>query len=73
MCEPAVDYEMSAVDAVKAQQSRVSELLRHFYRTTLPEVRVAFSLKVNLTALFSIRGDTNTLNFVKTLQEVAAC
>ncbi|CDJ59158.1 hypothetical protein EMWEY_00055840, partial [Eimeria maxima] len=31
------DYEAATVNAVRAQQARVGELLRHFYSTTLPE------------------------------------
>ncbi|KAL8432537.1 hypothetical protein ACSSS7_004534 [Eimeria intestinalis] len=32
-----LDYELTTVNAVRARQARVGELLRHFYSTTLPE------------------------------------
>lgn len=48
----SVDYEAATVNAVRAQQARVGELLRHFYNTTLPEVTLHIRTTPSLPYLF---------------------
>ncbi|CDJ66736.1 Chromosome III, complete sequence, related [Eimeria necatrix] len=49
-----LDYEAATVNAVRAQQARVGELLRHFYNTTLPEDKKRIRL---IQALDSIKAE----------------
>ncbi|KAL8429115.1 hypothetical protein Efla_003168 [Eimeria flavescens] len=49
-----LDYEASTVNAVRARQARVGELLRHFYSTTLPEDKKRTRL---VEALDAIRAE----------------
>ncbi|KAL8445951.1 hypothetical protein Emag_004916 [Eimeria magna] len=46
-----LDYELSTVNAVRARQARVGELLRHFYSTTLPEEKKRTRLVQALDAI----------------------